>query len=153
MKERRGVPRTTFGPRQTRQRVCLLKVIEESDGPLEVGEILQRAKREIPQLSLSTVYRTLHLLADTKQIRLVSLPDGTDRYEMVGLGPHHFKCRYCLRVYTLPEEVLPLPRNTFLDLGFLIEAQESVFYGRCSKCSLPHMRPVLLHVRQILVDE
>lgn len=136
MNNARDGHRITHVPRQTRQRVCLLKVIEAADGPLEVGEIHQRAKQELPQLGLSTVYRTLHLLEEQKQIQAVNLPDGNIRYEVAGLGPHHFKCRSCFRVYTLPEEVLPLPRKTFLALGFVIETQESVFYGWCPRCTV-----------------
>jgi Fur family ferric uptake transcriptional regulator len=135
MNNGRGGHRISHGPRQTRQRVCLLKVIEEADGPLEIPEILRRAQRELPTLGLATVYRTLRLLEESKQIRPVNLPDGSIRYEIAGLGPHHFKCRSCHRVYTLPEEILPLPRKTFLALGFVIEAQESVFYGWCPKCT------------------
>jgi Fe2+ or Zn2+ uptake regulation protein len=121
-------------PRQTRQRIRVLKVIEDADGPLEISEILQRAHEHMPNLGLVTVYRTLRLLRESHQTRSVNLPDGLDRYELADLGLHHFKCRSCQRIYTLPEEVLPILYNAFHELGFVIEAQESVFYGRSPKC-------------------
>lgn len=121
-------------PRQTRQRICVLKVIEDAGGPLEIAEILQRAHEHMPNLGLATVYRTLRLLQESHQVRSVNLPDGLYRYELAGLGPHHFKCRSCQRIYTLPEEVLPTRCKTSHKLGFVIEAQESVFYGRCPNC-------------------
>jgi Fur family ferric uptake transcriptional regulator len=132
MDERSGGQRNL--PRQTRQRICVLRVIEDADGPLEIAEILQRAHELMPNLGLATVYRTLRLLQESHQIRSVNLPDGFDRYELADLGPHHFKCRSCQGVYTLPQEVLPLPSQVFQEFGFEIEAQESVFYGRCPKC-------------------
>lgn len=86
----------TLGQRQTRQRDAILGAMRDSPGPLTVREIHERGAALVPGLGIATVYHTLKLLQEARQIRTVVLPSGESRYEAAELGHHHhFHCRVC----------------------------------------------------------
>jgi Fur family transcriptional regulator, ferric uptake regulator len=125
-----------FGQRQTRQRDRIYQVIREAQGPLTVQEILERAQRTVPGLGIATVYRTLNLLQDARQIRTVILPSGETRYELSGLGHHHhFQCRVCDEVYDLETCPVSIPDGNAIGEGFVVETHELTLYGVCPECS------------------
>lgn len=124
-----------LGQRKTRQRDTILKVIEESSGPLTVQEIHERAQEEVPGLGIATVYRTLKLLQEHERIEVVVLPSGETRYEVAGLGHHHhFQCRLCDEVYDLGSCPVSLPHSSTLAGGFTVESHELTLYGVCPSC-------------------
>ena len=122
-------------PRQTKQRNAILSVIENSDGPLSVPEIHQKAGANLTSLGIATVYRAIKLLSQNHQIQPVILPSGETRYERTGLGHHeHFQCRSCEQVFDLSACPVHIPRGTLLPGGFLVEDHTMTIYGLCSDC-------------------
>ena len=122
-------------PRQTRQREAILGVIKNSDGPLAVPQIHERARTQLPALGIATVYRTLKLLAERRQVQAVILPSGETRYERTGIGHHeHFECRGCKQVFDLDVCPVHIPRGTRLPGGFVVEDHVMTIYGLCAAC-------------------
>ncbi|WP_034387291.1 Fur family transcriptional regulator [Deinococcus sp. YIM 77859] len=121
--------------RSTRQRDVITRVLDRAEGPLAVGEVLERAQADLPGLGIATVYRTLKLLTEQGHIHPVLL-DGETRYERTGRGHHHhFSCTRCGRVFTLHTCPVALPRGTVYPGGFIVEAHEVTLYGQCPQCA------------------
>lgn len=121
--------------RSTRQRDVITRVLDCAEGPLAVGEVLERAQADLPGLGVATVYRTLKLLTEQGHIHPVLL-DGETRYERAGRGHHHhFSCTRCGRVFTLHTCPVTLPRGTVYPGGFIVEAHEVTLYGQCPNCA------------------
>ena len=126
------------GQRQTRQRDTILRVIQEAGGPLSIPEIHAQAQAVLPGLGVATVYRTLKLLGEARQVNGVILPSGETRYERAGLGHHeHFQCRACRQVFDLSVCPVHIPAGTVLPGGFVVEDHEMTIYGLCSNCAQP----------------
>lgn len=124
-----------LGQRQTRQRDAILGVIRDSPGPLTVQEIHERGLEQVPGLGIATVYRTLKLLQEARQIQTVVLPSGDMRYEPAELGHHHhFHCRVCDSVFDLDACPVEIPRNEPYAGGFFVEDHEVTLYGTCPAC-------------------
>ena len=119
--------------RRTRQRMVIESVLRSSGRPLSPAEIYEQAHREQPRLGLRTVYRQIEDLKAEGRLCGVDYPGQPVRYELVGEGHHsHFLCRSCQKVFDLPGElpdyaVTPPP-------GFIVDGQETVFYGVCPAC-------------------
>lgn len=127
--------RPALGQRQTRQRDRIYEVIRESQGPLTVSEILDRAQETVPGLGIATVYRTINLLHGAGQIEPVILPSGETRYEMSNLGHHHhFQCRKCDEVYDLDDCPVSVSHGSATAGGFVVESHELTLYGVCPLC-------------------
>ena len=125
-----------LGERNTRQRETIVQVIQAAAGPLTVPEILERAQQTVPGLGIATVYRTVKLLSDAREVQTVILPSGETRYESAQLGHHHhFHCRVCETVYDMETCLVRVPESRTVDHGFVVESHELTCYGVCRNCS------------------
>jgi Fur family ferric uptake transcriptional regulator len=119
--------------RNTRQRSAIAEAVHDAGRPLLPHEILEHARRNVPTLSLATVYRNLKQLVDEGALQLVHLPGEAARYETAGrTHHHHFQCRQCDRVYDIPGCADDL--GAMLPRGFTVEDHEITLYGRCADC-------------------
>ena len=120
--------------RSTRQRDVIARILDGAEGPLAVGDVLERAQAGAPGVGIATVYRTLKLLCDQGRIHPLTL-DGETLYEASGRGHHHhFSCTACGRVFTLHSCPVALPSGTVYPGGFVVEAHEVTLYGKCPEC-------------------
>lgn len=95
------------GYRLTPQRYMILSVIQEAGEHLSIDQILARVQERNPQVSLSTIYRTLELLCELGMVRENRLPGEQPHYETAdGLAHHHLVCRRCRTVIHLDETLL-----------------------------------------------
>ena len=121
--------------RNTRQREIILETLSQAEGPLTTQGILERARVDIPQLGLATVYRTVALLRDDGRILEVRLPGEEPRFEPVRQRHHHhFSCTRCHRVLDLDFCPVQIPKGTLLPNGFRVQDHHLTLYGLCAAC-------------------
>src|SRR5437588_5788050 len=95
------------GYRLTPQRHMILSVIQEAGEQLSIDQILERVQERNPQVSLSTIYRTLELLRELGLVRENHLPGEQPHYETAdGAAHHHLVCRRCRAIIHLDETLL-----------------------------------------------
>lgn len=132
----------TLGHRHTRQREIIAELIRSARGPLTIAQIHGEAQSRLQNaenpkaVGIATVYRTINLLQEGKQIRAVILPSGETRYESSHLDAHHhhFQCRECTLVFDLESCPVGLPEGTTLPGGFRVESHELTLFGICPDC-------------------
>jgi Fur family ferric uptake transcriptional regulator len=97
-----------LGYRLTPQRSMILHVLMDSDEHLTIEQITERVQRHYPNVSLSTVYRTLELLQTTGLVRESHLPGQPPSYETTDNHAHHHHliCRQCHTLQHLDETLL-----------------------------------------------
>jgi Fe2+ or Zn2+ uptake regulation protein len=127
------------GGRMTRQRRVILEVLQESSVHMTAKDLYLHAHARDPQVTLSTVYRTLDLCKGLGLIssRQLSPEHGPEWYEPVaGEDHYHIICLKCGQVveFDAPEITRAVQRLT-QDRG-LTEAHASLsIYGICATCS------------------
>jgi Fur family ferric uptake transcriptional regulator len=122
--------------RNTRQKRLIREVIETAGRPLGPTEVQAIALKQLPAISLSTVYRALKSLQEEQVIVAVSLPGAPDRYETKFRADHHhhhFHCDDCGRVFDIPGCGLRV--DSGLPQGFSLTRHEVVLYGSCGQCT------------------
>lgn len=92
-------------------------------------------RRQIPNISLGTVYRNLTLLADTGEILRLRLGDGVDHFDFDTSPHYHFVCKECGGVSDLNMKNI----DSIIDIagaGFdgCIDGHVTYFYGSCGSC-------------------
>ena len=122
-------------------------MLETSDRPLTILEILQRSKsfkgtkNEIAQSSL---YRNLVVLEEVGAVQRVVSTDDNGRYELNEeiLGHHHHMlCSVCgdVRDVTVPAQLEEELDNALTQLakrsGFKLDQHRLDLIGRCKKCA------------------
>jgi Fur family ferric uptake transcriptional regulator len=120
--------------RRTRQRAAIRRALEAEARPLAPAELLAAARRDVPQLGIATVYRTLRALVDDGLAVAVELPGEPARYERTPPGHHHhFRCRTCARVFEVPGCASGIA--ALVPAGFELDGHDLVLYGRCGACA------------------
>lgn len=88
--------------RITKQKNLILEIVNNSKEHLSVEEIYKLTRKEIPNISLGTVYRNLNLLLNNGNIRKIKL-NGIDHYDSIKKFHNHFICNKCNRIYDIFE--------------------------------------------------
>ena len=97
-------------------------------------ELLLEAQKNVPSLSLATVYRNLKGLVEDGEVDVVALPGEATRYESHRHHHHHhFHCRSCQKVFDI--DACPGDLGHLLPQGYVLDSHELTFYGRCSVCA------------------
>ena len=121
--------------RYSKQREAILRVVNASNVHPTAEMVYREVKKEIPNISLGTVYRNLNALADASQIKRISIPKDVYHFDHRHVEHYHFYCTKCHQLYDLPG-------STIHQLIHRLEQEESVritdyevlFYGICQKC-------------------
>ncbi len=122
--------------RQTRQKTLILEAIKQESSPQSAEQILAFARKSLPSMALTTVYRNLEQLAGLKAISKMIYPDGITRYQMTSTLHHHqlvcLGCAKAVDISQCPLECLASQIET--DTGYSIVSHQLALYGYCSDC-------------------
>ncbi|MBB4304505.1 Fur family ferric uptake transcriptional regulator [Rhodobium orientis] len=88
MKQRIEEQCVAKGMRMTDQRRVIARVLESSEDHPDVEELYRRSVAVDPNISISTVYRTVKLFEDAGIIERHDFRDGRARYETVSEDHH-----------------------------------------------------------------
>lgn len=124
----------------TAQRRVVLEVLYARPTHPTIDEIWDEARRIMPEISRTTVYRILETFARLRLIRKVSHPGAVARYESRTGRHHHLLCIECGRMEDLDDPSLDGIALPGSKSGFQIEDYSIQFRGLCSQCARPPAR-------------
>jgi Fur family peroxide stress response transcriptional regulator len=123
------------GRRITPQRALVCRLVDElKDEHPSVETLHVRAAREMPSMSLRTVYAILKELETLQAVRPLDLGTGSVRYCANPLLHHHIVCTRCGKTKDVYVDVGPLEIPPDQRRGFTIKTHEVVFRGVCTQC-------------------
>ncbi len=118
----------------SRQREVIFNIIKNTTAHPTVNSIYQEARREIPNISLGTVYRNITSLAESGDIKEITVGDGFQHFDG-DVGNHmHFHCTECGKIYDcdIPENTLK--QHIEEKLGCTVTQEKTLFDGICKTC-------------------
>lgn len=123
--------------KRSRQRECILSFLMTRHDHPTADTIYEHVRKEIPNISLGTVYRNLALLTERGDIIKLSVDGISDRYDADTTPHFHFQCKCCGGVSDLPVPHDFIKAVTTVDRNFkgIIEGYTSYFYGICPDCN------------------
>jgi Fe2+ or Zn2+ uptake regulation protein len=120
--------------RMTVQRRKIMEVVAGYPAHISAEDIYCRLKDDMPELSLSTVYRNLKVLADEGKVSVTDLGDGLVYETVTSVPHHHLVCLVCKRVEPL-DHALVAPLFAQLEQGgFQVATNHLCIYGVCRAC-------------------
>jgi len=125
------------GLKHSRQRERIAAAFFSLGGHVTVEDVVARARRDDPRVSLATVYRTMKLLADSGLATARQFGDGQTRYEAAdGRGHHdHLICTGCGAIVEFANDrIESLQALVARQHGFEVEQHKLELYGRCNRC-------------------
>ena len=124
-------------PRNTRQRRAVVAILEDLDGFASAQEIHDILKKRGESVGLSTVYRSLQVLADAAEVDALRNDDGEVLYRQCSAGHHHhLVCRSCVRTVEVEGPTVErwadkiAEENGFQDVAHTLE-----IFGTCNSCA------------------
>ena len=124
------------GYRLTPQRVAVWEAVRRGGRHRTAEEIAADVQQTLPEVNVSTVYRTLELLVGLELVQETRLA-GVATYYEVAPAPvhHHFVCEGCGTVGHLDDWLLEPVRRELLDAdGFLVSEARMTVFGLCRDC-------------------
>jgi len=123
---------TTSGFRSTRQREHVYSVLLHKRDHPTAEEVFLRAKPQMPEISMATVYNCLDALVKCGLVRQVTVERGAARF-CPNMQEHcHFYCDNCQGVFDME---LPLETGVPLPRGFKAARYDLTVHGLCPACS------------------
>ena len=121
--------------RKTQQRDLILHELRRLTSHPTAAELYEIVRRRLPHISLGTVYRNLHQLAEIGQIRKLEAGSGSTRFDGNMLPHYHVRCQQCGRVDDLPFVPADVVRDDVGALcGYQILRCHLEFIGLCPGC-------------------
>src|SRR3954452_1119769 len=90
------------GWRCTRQREAVYTVLCDSTGHPTAEQVFHAVRRQVPSISLATVYKALEALVDAGVATRVAGGPGPTRYDGRGEAHYHYRCESSGEVRDLP---------------------------------------------------
>ncbi len=123
-------------PRNTRQRRAVIAILKDFDGFASTQEIHDALTKRGESVGLSTVYRSLQVLADSAEIDALRNDDGEVLYRQCSAGHHHhLVCRSCGRTVEVEGPTVERWADRIADKhGFTGVSHTLEIFGTCKSC-------------------
>ena len=125
------------GPqRRTRQRAAVEGILRTADDFRTAQQIHDELRHNGEKVGLTTVYRSLQLMADSGELDAIRNADGEMTYRRCSGGHHHhLVCRSCGRTVEVTGPTVETWANSIAtEYGFRDVNHELEIFGTCSNC-------------------
>ncbi len=120
--------------KHSRQRDLVLKILRASHNHPTAEWIYEESRKELPGISLGTVYRNLNFLAERGKIRRFNFA-GVTRYDGDLRVHYHVRCINCGSVSDIPYISHRVETREIETLtGYQIHGHQLTFSGICPEC-------------------
>jgi Fur family peroxide stress response transcriptional regulator len=121
--------------RKSKQKEAILRVLKGTTSHPGADWVYEQVKREIPNISLGTVYRNLKLLKQEGEILELDLASTLSRFDGNSQDHYHFRCEQCGRVFDVDELVdKEIDDRVAQKTGFKVSYHRLEFRGLCKDC-------------------
>jgi Fur family peroxide stress response transcriptional regulator len=121
--------------RKTKQKEAIMEVLRGTTSHPTADWVYSEVRKEIPNISLGTVYRNLRLLCQSGDILELDLCGNLSRFDARPDNHYHFRCEKCGQVFDVDEPVdKKIDGRIARKTGFMIIYHKLEFRGVCRKC-------------------
>ncbi|MDK2887460.1 MAG: Fur family transcriptional regulator, peroxide stress response regulator [Thermoanaerobacter sp.] len=121
--------------RMTKQKKLILEILRNTNTHPTADWIYEQARKQIPDISLGTIYRNLNNLKQAGEIMELNYGSTFSRFDGNPQNHYHFVCDGCGRIFDLD---LPLMNNLEEKVssltGMQVTRHRLEFYGYCREC-------------------
>ncbi len=128
--------------RITNQKLVILKYLKSTKSHPSPEMVYQEVKKQLPRISLATVYRILKELKEKGEAQEIPSP-GPLRYDGDTSSHAHFICEKCGQIFDVcgqcslikPPKTPPKAGPPLAEKVGKINKYQIYLYGNCNKCS------------------
>jgi Fur family ferric uptake transcriptional regulator/Fur family peroxide stress response transcriptional regulator len=120
--------------RMTKQKRVVYEVLASTKSHPTADWIYQQARREVPDISLGTIYRNLQVLLTEQRIRELNYGKGQSRFDANPMPHYHFVCEQCGQVIDFPSGAPAVPSQLLAQAPGQVRNYRLECYGICGEC-------------------
>lgn len=122
--------------RMTKQKRIIMEILRGTTSHPTADWVYEQARKQIPDISLGTVYRNLNNLKEMGEIMELCYGSSFSRYDGNPENHYHFHCLECGRVLDLDMPInRDLEKQVEESSGHKVEKHRLEFYGVCCECN------------------
>lgn len=122
--------------RATPARIAVMKLLENTNSPVDVQMIKDYLDKERIETDPATVFRIVNMFMEKGLVKQISFNEGKFRYELASKPEHHHLiCTSCGNVESFSDCNIPALENDInKKKGFIVKSHSLEFYGLCVDC-------------------
>jgi Fur family transcriptional regulator, peroxide stress response regulator len=121
--------------KRSKQKETILKVLHNTSLHPSADWVYDQVRREIPNVSLATIYRNLRLLKEAGYIQKVDLSSEQGRFDGNTGDHYHLRCKKCGLIIDLDEPVRrSIEARVARKTGFKVTGHRLEVMGLCPEC-------------------
>ncbi len=121
--------------RNTIQKDAVARIVCSSCDHPTAESVYSRARAELPNISLGTVYRILKRLAKDGIIQEISVPDAPSRFDKTTCEHAHFICTECGSVMDIDVDVHGVVNEARTNCAHSVDRAQINLIGVCEACA------------------
>lgn len=123
------------GLANTHQRLVIYRALARTTSHPTAEELFAQVRRDVPSISLATVYKNLTTFREEGLVRAVPAGENAVRFDANLERHHHLSCRVCGGMQDVVDAALDGVRVPAGKAnGFRVEGHEVLFRGVCARC-------------------
>ena len=127
--------------RTTKQREAVREAVRRLGCHPSADAVYEEVRKEMPGISLGTVYRNLRLLSEAGELATLDVAGSASRYDACTHEHYHFRCEKCGRLLDVNAPVDPdLDRRVQESTGLSVRCHVLEFRGLCENCQQDESR-------------
>ena len=121
--------------RLTKQRKVILTELQKVVSHPSADEVYEMVKKDLPRISLGTVYRNLETLTELGEIQKLECGGSVRRFDGNPDNHYHIRCLRCEKIVDAPIELRENLENRLAGkTDFCIISHRVEFLGLCPEC-------------------
>ena len=122
------------GYKLTPQRREIIRLLSRNKSHPGAMEILRKVRKNVPRISMSTVYYTLDMMKKEGLIRELEYYDMDNRYETNVSDHINLVCTKCERITDFMGDMPSFSKTVEKETGFKPASMRFEYYGYCKEC-------------------
>ena len=119
--------------RFSKQRDLILNIVQGTRSHPTADWVYGEVRRELPNVSLGTVYRNLGQLVDNKSLLAINI-NGTIHYDAFLDDHQHFQCKTCNNIYDIDISIKDFVSQIESKTNHKIDRCQIHLVGICKDC-------------------
>ncbi|MDO4580958.1 MAG: transcriptional repressor [Bacillota bacterium] len=120
--------------RMTKQKKLIYEILASTKSHPTADWLYNEARKQLPDISLGTVYRNLQVLLDDGRILALNYGKEQCRYDANAEPHYHFVCEKCGRVLDFPEGSQLIDQRILRAAPGTVKTHRLECYGVCKDC-------------------
>jgi Fur family transcriptional regulator, peroxide stress response regulator len=121
--------------RKTKQKEAIINILRGTTSHPSADWVYEQVRKEIPNISLGTVYRNLRLLKESGQILELISTSEMSRFDGNTELHYHFRCDGCGKIFDIEDPVdTAIEKKVARKTGFEVAHHNLELGGLCLDC-------------------